>query len=154
MANGLIPSDLVARIRRDVERSVLRARNGIKYVAGIGTPGLGLSPKDTVWTRDKVELWRYRSDARRYRPPVFLVMSLVSRSYILDLRPGNSVVEFLLGQGFDVFMLDWGVPDELEASAASATLVTFNPSLPVTKGCLFSSIAAKNSFSSSISGSW
>jgi len=115
MANGLIPSDLVARIRRDVERSVLRATNGIKYVAGIGRPGLGLSAKDTVWTRDKVELWHYRSDARRYRPPVFLVMSLVSRSYILDLRPGNSVVEFLLGQGFDVFMLDWGVPDELEA---------------------------------------
>jgi polyhydroxyalkanoate synthase subunit PhaC len=115
MESGLIASDLVARIRRDVERSVLRARNGIKYVAGIGRPGLGLSPKDTVWTRDKVELWRYRSETRRFRPPVFLVMSLVSRSYILDLRPGNSVVEFLLGEGFDVFMLDWGVPDELEA---------------------------------------
>ena len=109
------PSDLGARIRRDVERSVLRARNGIKYVAGIGRPALGASPKDTVWTRDKVELWRYHSDARRYRQPLLLVMSLVSRSYILDLRPGSSMVEDFLAAGFDVFCLDWGIPDELEA---------------------------------------
>ena len=44
-----------------------------------------------------------------------IVHSLVSRSYILDLRPGNSMVEYLTGAGLDVFMLDWGVPDELDA---------------------------------------
>lgn len=115
MDSALSTSDLAARIRRDVERSVLRARNGIKYVAGIGRPAVGQSPKDTVWTRDKVQLWRFHSDQRQYRPPVLLVMSLVSRSYIFDLRPKNSVVEYFLEAGLDVFGLDWGVPDELEA---------------------------------------
>jgi poly[(R)-3-hydroxyalkanoate] polymerase subunit PhaC len=109
------PNDLAARIRRDVERTVLRAKNGIKYVAGVGRPAVGASPKDTVWSRDKVQLWRYHSDARRFRPPLFLVMSLVSRSYILDLRPGSSMVEDFLAAGFDVFCLDWGIPDEVEA---------------------------------------
>jgi polyhydroxyalkanoate synthase len=42
-------------------------------------------------------------------------MSLVSKSYIFDLRPGASFVEVLLDQGLDVFMLDWGVPDERDA---------------------------------------
>ena len=42
--------------------------------------------------------------------PVVLVMSLISKPYILDLTPGLSFVEFLLKQGFDVFMIDWGVP--------------------------------------------
>jgi polyhydroxyalkanoate synthase len=46
---------------------------------------------------------------------VVIVHSLVSRSYILDLRPGNSLVEYLTAAGLDVFMLDWGVPDELDA---------------------------------------
>jgi poly[(R)-3-hydroxyalkanoate] polymerase subunit PhaC len=115
MDNVFSPTDLAARIRRDVERSVLRARNGIKYVTGIGRPPVGLSPKDTVWSRDKVQLWRFHNKARRYRPPLLLVMSLVSRSYIFDLRPGNSVVEYLLNQGLDVFGLDWGIPDEVEA---------------------------------------
>ena len=44
-----------------------------------------------------------------------IVHSLVSRSYIMDLRPGNSTVEYLLGEGFDVYMLDWGIPDERDA---------------------------------------
>ena len=34
-----------------------------------------------------------------YGPPVLIVHSLVSRSYILDLRPGNSLVEYLTGGG-------------------------------------------------------
>ena len=115
MAEGLAPSALLARVRRDVDRSLLRTRNGLKFLSGVDRPGVGLSPKEAVWKRDKVELWRYDSDQRRLRPPVLLVMSLVSRSFILDLRPGNSFVEFLLGEGFDVFLIDWGVPDELEA---------------------------------------
>ena len=115
MANQPSPTNPVRRARRDVGRSVLRARNGLKHITGIDKAKVGQTPKDVIWQRDKVTLYRYRSDQRRYRPPVFLVMSLVSKSYILDLRPGSSFVEVLLGRGLDVFMLDWGIPDELEA---------------------------------------
>jgi polyhydroxyalkanoate synthase len=41
----------------------------------------------------------------------------------MDLRPGNSTVEFLLGQGFDVSMLDWGVPDGRDADNTIETYV-------------------------------
>ena len=43
------------------------------------------------------------------------MFSLISRSYILDLTPGNSFVEQLLEAGFDVYLLDWGEPDERDA---------------------------------------
>jgi len=115
MAPTLSPSDLLGRVNRDVERSLLRARNGIRYVRGTNRPQVGGTPKDVVWRRGKVELWRYRNGTRRYAPPVVFVHSLVSRSYILDLRPGNSLVEYMTAAGLDVFMLDWGVPDELDA---------------------------------------
>jgi polyhydroxyalkanoate synthase len=111
----LNPGDLLQRVNRDVERSVLRARNGVRYVRGSHRPTLGATPKDIVWKRGKAELWRYKGGDRRYSPPVVIVHSLVSRSYILDLRPGNSMVEYMTGAGLDVFMLDWGVPDELDA---------------------------------------
>ena len=75
----------------------------------------GATPKEVVWQRDKAELWRYRNGTVRYGPPVLIVHSLVSRSYILDLRPGSSLIEYLTGRGIDVFLLDWGVPDELDA---------------------------------------
>jgi polyhydroxyalkanoate synthase len=111
----LNPADLLNRVNRDVERSILRARNGVRYVRGTNRPALGVTPKDVVWKSGKAELWRYKGGDRRYGPPVVIVHSLVSRSYILDLRPGNSMVEYLIGAGLDVFMLDWGVPDELDA---------------------------------------
>ncbi len=108
-------SDVVARIGRDVERSLLRARNGLRYAQAMSRPRSGATPRDVVWSRDRAELWRYRGGPIRYDPPVLIVHSLVSRSYILDLRPGASSVEYLLGAGFDVFMLDWGIPDERDA---------------------------------------
>jgi polyhydroxyalkanoate synthase len=115
------PSEIAERMRRDFERNMLRMRNGIKVAAGVDRPGLGLTPKDTVWTLEKLELWRYRSKQRRFKPPVLMVMSLVSRSYIFDLRPGNSLVEYMLDRGFDVYVLDWGVPDHLEANNTLST---------------------------------
>jgi polyhydroxyalkanoate synthase len=124
MAPSLNPGDLIGRVTRDVERSVLRARNGIRYMRGTHRPKLGATPKDVVWRSGKAELWRYRGGPGvRYGPPVVIVHSLVSRSYILDLRPGNSTVEYLVNAGLDVFMLDWGVPDELDADNSLETYV-------------------------------
>jgi polyhydroxyalkanoate synthase len=123
MAPKLNPSEIVTRVNRDLERTVLRARNGIRYVRGSSKPRLGATPKETVWQRGKAQLWRYRGGRVRYGPPLLIVHSLVSRSYILDLRPGNSAVEFLLDFGFDVFMLDWGVPYERDADNSFATYV-------------------------------
>jgi polyhydroxyalkanoate synthase len=109
------PQAVLDRVRRDVERNALRARNGIKLVAGVDRPGVGLTPKDVVWRRGRTQLWHYRSDAVRYSPPLLVVFSLISRSFILDLTPGNSFVEQLLAAGFDVYLIDWGEPDERDA---------------------------------------
>lgn len=104
------------RVRREVERNALRARNGIRMATGISQPGVGQTPKDVVWRRGRCELWHYRNDSIRVSPPLLIVFSLVSRSYILDLSSGNSFIERLLAAGFDVYLLDWGVPDERDAA--------------------------------------
>jgi poly[(R)-3-hydroxyalkanoate] polymerase subunit PhaC len=112
-----------SRLDRELERTLLRARNGIRVVAGSSRSKVGASPKDVVWRRGRAELWRYRGGAVRYAQPILIVFSLISRSYILDLRPGHSTVEFLVDQGFDVFLLDWGVPDERDAENSLETYV-------------------------------
>jgi poly[(R)-3-hydroxyalkanoate] polymerase subunit PhaC len=104
-----------SRLDRELERTLLRTRNGIRLVAGTRGPRIGATPKDVIWRRGRAELWRYHGGTVRYAQPILIVFSLVSRSYILDLRPGHSTVEFLVEQGFDVFLLDWGVPDERDA---------------------------------------
>ena len=51
------------------------------------------------------------------------MFALINRPEIFDLRPGNSFVEFLLEEGFDVFLVDWGVPDEEDADMGLAEFV-------------------------------
>ena len=109
------PGELLDRVRQDVERNALRARNGVKLAAGLDRPRLGQSPRDLVWSRGRCQLWRYRSDEVSLSPPLLLVHSLVSRSYVLDLQPGNSFIEHLLSAGFDVFLVDWLPADERHA---------------------------------------
>ncbi len=98
-----------------LERQMLRARNGLAYLTGGKRPATAQTPKDLVWKRDGARLWRYRSGQRRYRPPVLIVHSLVSKSYVLDLLPSTSLVRYLVGEGFDVFLLDWMPPEPADA---------------------------------------
>ncbi|ALG85508.1 alpha/beta hydrolase [Gordonia phthalatica] len=106
---------IVDSIRKEVERNALRARNGIKMAAGVSSVKNGVTPRDLVWRNGRAELYRYRNDDIRYRPPLLIVFSVVSRAYILDLTPGNSFIEHLLAGGFDVYMLEWGEADERDA---------------------------------------
>jgi polyhydroxyalkanoate synthase len=76
---------------------------------------IAVTPKESIWTWRKLTLWRYRSDRREHPVPVILVFALINRPHIFDLRPGHSFVEYLLDEGFDVFLLDWGEPDEEDA---------------------------------------
>ena len=52
---------------------------------------------------------------RRHAVPLLLVFALINRPEIFDLRPGSSLVEYLIEEGFDVFLVDWGYPDEEDA---------------------------------------
>ena len=71
------------------------------------------TPKELVWTLNKAKLYHYIPvvpQQNRHPIPLLLIFALMNRPYILDLRPGHSFVEFMLSRGYDVFLLDWGVP--------------------------------------------
>lgn len=72
---------------------------------------VGRTPHDVVF-EDGWKLLRYhaRPEGCAYRTPILLVPSLINRHYVLDLAPGKSLVEFLVREGHDVFVLDWGKP--------------------------------------------
>ena len=72
------------------------------------------TPKDVVWTHRSTSLYRYRSTERTHPVPVMLVFALINRPDIFDLRKGHSFVEFLLDEGFDVYLLDWGEVGEAD----------------------------------------
>jgi polyhydroxyalkanoate synthase len=71
------------------------------------------TPKEIVWALNKAKLYRYTpvlSAEKRHKIPLLLVYAIINRPTIFDLMPGHSFVEFLVKRGYDVYLLDWGVP--------------------------------------------
>jgi polyhydroxyalkanoate synthase len=55
--------------------------------------------------------------------PIQLGFALISRPEIFDLRPGGSLIEYLLEEGLDVFLVNSGTPDEEDAEIGLADYV-------------------------------
>src|ERR687897_221440 len=85
------------------------------------------TPREVVWTRNKTKLYRYRRadtvGGERRSVPVLLTYGFVLKPYVLDLVPGNSLVEYLVGEGFDVYMLDLGISDAEDSGLSLEDLV-------------------------------
>jgi polyhydroxyalkanoate synthase len=91
----------------------------------------GATSREVVWTKNKAKLFRYLRSGerpgevvgRRRSVPVLLTYGFVLKPYVLDLVPGNSLVEYLVGEGFDVYMLDLGISDAQDAGLSLGNLV-------------------------------
>lgn len=71
------------------------------------------TPREVIWTLNKTRLIRYQPvlpASQRHKLPLLLVFALMNRPSILDLRPENSYVQYMLHQGYDLYLLDWGIP--------------------------------------------
>ncbi len=103
-------SDDDDRVQRAVEKVLSRNIDGLKHLDGLALDH-GVTPKDIIYSRGSMKLYHYEPVCDEiYRVPIVLVMSLVNRYYIVDLAPGQSFVEYLVEQGFDVYLIDWGLP--------------------------------------------
>lgn len=67
---------------------------------------------EVVATRGKFRLLHFSPDEslKGEGKPILIIPSLINRYTILDLYSGCSVIENLIDQGHEVFLLDWGVP--------------------------------------------
>jgi len=73
---------------------------------------LGLSPGAVVRRDPVYELIQYRPQTPSVRTtPVVIIPPTINKFYILDLVPGRSMVEYLVGQGQQVFVVSWRNPD-------------------------------------------
>jgi len=105
------PPQILKRVQAQVQMNQQRIRRGLDILLSHEEPPVGATPKEVIYSKGTLKLYRYRPMSDEvYRVPVVCVMSLISKPWILDLTPGQSFIEYLLREGFDVFMVDWGIP--------------------------------------------
>lgn len=92
----------------DFEKEIERWR---EFVNTVSRPELSTNhtPRKLVWKKNKATLWYYPAVEKKYDIPVFMIYSLFNRPTILDFAPGSSVIEGLVNNGYDVYLLDWGI---------------------------------------------
>lgn len=106
-------------------------------VSGEETVPIGTTPRDPIYTRDKMTVYRYRRDTPAiHQPPILMVYSLINRPSILDLLPRRSVIKHLLDRGFDVYLIDWGEPDGMDRYAGLDVYVNLLLRTAVRQVCL------------------
>ena len=109
-AQRTLEESIAEAVSQALDKAIERNRAGVDPLVDLDLE-VGMTPKDLVHSNGTLKLHHYRPTCDEvYRVPLIVIPSLVSRSYILDLTKGQSLVEFLLEKGFDVYLLDWGTP--------------------------------------------
>jgi polyhydroxyalkanoate synthase len=76
---------------------------------------IATTPKDLVWTQDKVSLYHFRPLAeKRVNVPLLICYGLVGRWTMTDLQEDRSLVRNLLNLGLDLYVVDWGNPSRAD----------------------------------------
>ncbi len=72
---------------------------------------LATTPGKIVYQNDLMELIRYSHTTEQvYKTPILIIPPCINKYYILDLSNKNSLVQWLVNQGFVVYMISWNNP--------------------------------------------
>jgi polyhydroxyalkanoate synthase len=85
-----------------------------------------------------LKLIRYLPKKVTAKRPLLLIPSFINRYYVLDLLPEKSLIQYYLNSGFEVYLLNWGEPNDEDH------LLSFETLFQVHLDYLFSELKARS----------
>ncbi len=110
--NEKIDTNIILKEIGDTTRKLEKTRNVLHNAGAIE---VGSTPNEIVHEARLYRLLHYRPMvSKTAKTPILFVYALINRSYILDLQPDKSWIRNLLAQGFDIYLIDWKTPAQVD----------------------------------------
>lgn len=96
-------------LMRDMQAGQIKMTDTDAFCLG---RNLATTPGQVIYRNKLIELIQYvPSTEKVYAIPLLLLPSWINKYYILDMQPQNSLIKFLVEQGYTVFVVSWKNPD-------------------------------------------
>jgi polyhydroxyalkanoate synthase subunit PhaC len=122
---GASIADGVRNLMHDLQEGRLSMVDTEAFAPG---RNLAMSPGKVVHRNKLIELIQYAPTTPQVRAiPLLIFPPWINKYYIMDMQPKNSMVGFLVEQGFTVFMASWKNPDAAMEATSIEDYIELGP---------------------------
>ena len=115
----------VEHLLRDLKAGQIKMTDTEAFEPG---RNLALTPGQVVYRNKLIELIQYTPTTEKvYATPLLFIPPWINKYYILDMQPQNSLIKFLVDQGFTVFVISWKNPDASMEDTSFDDYLTLGP---------------------------
>ena len=122
---GTSLTDGMRNLMNDIREGRLNMVEASAFAPG---RNLALTPGKVVHRNRLIELIQYEPQTPSvHKTPLLILPPWINKYYIMDMQPKNSMVAFLVSQGFTVFMVSWKNPDASMEDTSIEDYVNLGP---------------------------
>ncbi|HVA97549.1 MAG TPA: class I poly(R)-hydroxyalkanoic acid synthase [Bacteroidia bacterium] len=106
--NGQSLLDGFKNLLKDIETGRISQTQTTAFEPG---KNIAITPGAVIYENELIQLIQYKPTTKNvYEIPLVIIPPWINKYYILDLRPENSLVKFMVDQGFEVYIISWKNP--------------------------------------------
>src|SRR3989454_1563780 len=110
---------------RDIKAGQIKMTDTDAFAPG---RNLALTPGQVIYRNTLIELIQYAPTTEKvYAIPLLFIPPWINKYYVLDMQPHNSLIKFLVDNGFTVFVISWKNPDASMEEISFEDYLTLGP---------------------------